>query len=40
MQTAPGKINKRARDLYLVKAPKNTKMKESICKNQGCKSEK
>ena len=30
MQTAPGKINKRARDLYLVKAPKNTKMKERV----------
>ena len=30
MQTAPGKINKRTRDLYLVTAPKNTKMKERV----------
>ena len=30
MQTATGKINKSARDLYLVKAPKNTKTKEKV----------
>ena len=40
IQTTAGKINKNARDLYLVKAPKNTKTTESISKNQSCKSEK
>ena len=30
IQTAAGKINKSARDLYLAKAPKNTKTKEKV----------
>ena len=30
IHTTAGKINKSARDLYLVKAPKNTKRKEKV----------
>ena len=30
IQAAAGKINKSARDWYLVKAPKNTKTKEKV----------
>ena len=40
-RTSLDKINKNARDLYLLKAPKKYKNEnESFCKNQDCKSEK